>query len=465
MKAVSLSLLTKPYDYWIKKNWYYHTFFARFYQFIIPAGSTVLQVNCKNGYLLSSVKPSVGVGIETDEQCIIDAQRTYPNYTFFHGELAEFESEQTFDYIILSSTTMEVDDIQDLFESLQRFCHPRTRVVIDSYAVLWEPILRLTQKLQLRRPTPLKNWISANDMNNFLRLANFEIVTSGNQLLLPMYIPGISWLCNSIIALIPFINNLCLSRYVIARPLQQIMQQEEYSVSVIIPCRNERGNIEAAVQRTPELGSRTELIFVEGHSQDDTLTEIKRVIQKYPEKNISYCVQPGKGKGDAVRKGFDLATGDILIILDADLTVCPEELPKFYDALVRGKGDFINGSRLVYGMESQAMRWLNLIANYLFGVGFSWLLNQPIKDTLCGTKVLFKKDYETIARNRAFFGDFDPFGDFDLLFGAAKQNFKIIDMPIRYKNRTYGTTQISRFRHGVLLLRMSFVAFRKFKFR
>lgn len=230
-------------------------------------------------------------------------------------------------------------------------------------------------------------------------------------------------------------------------------------------CRNERGNVEAAVTRCPTMGKSTEIIFVEGHSRDNTLEEIQRVQKAYPEKNIRWYVQSGIGKGDAVRLGFAQAQGDILMILDGDLTAPPEELPKFFNALIDGNGEFINGSRLVYGMESGAMRILNLIANYCFGLGFSWLLGQPIKDTLCGTKVLFKSDYEKIEKNRAFFGDFDPFGDFDLLFGAAKLHLKIIDMPVHYKSRSYGTSQISRFKHGFLLLCMSFLALKKFKFK
>ena len=115
-------------------------------------------------------------------------------------------------------------------------------------------------------------------------------------------------------------------------------------------------------------------------------------------------------------------------------------------------------------MEKEAMRFLNLCANKFFSITFSWLLGQSVKDTLCGTKVLWKKDYERIAANRSFFGDFDPFGDFDLLFGAAKANLHIMDIPIRYRDRTYGSTNINRWSHGLLLLRMFIFAARKLKF-
>jgi glycosyltransferase involved in cell wall biosynthesis len=223
--------------------------------------------------------------------------------------------------------------------------------------------------------------------------------------------------------------------------------------------------IKRIVEELPELGSRTELIFIEGHSQDNTLEEIKNTISNYKgPKTIKFAVQNSKGKGDAVRKGFEMADGDILMIYDADMTVPPAELKKFYNVLVSRKGEFINGSRLVYPMEKQSMRVLNYIGNKFFSFMFSWLLGQKIKDTLCGTKVLWKKDYEDIKRGRSFFGDFDPFGDFDLLFGAAKLNLKIIDLPVHYRERTYGETNISRWRHGWLLLKMTIFAMKKIKF-
>ncbi len=454
----------KTYSYWLKKNWYYHALMARLYHSFIPEQSKVLQVSCKNGFLLNAVKPSTGIGVDEDFQCINDAQQRYPHYQF-SSSISHTIREQKFDFIMVSLAVMESDDVQDLFEQISNVCDEKTKLVIDYYSLLWEPILLLTQKLSLRRPTILKNWLSLHDISNLLELAGFELITHDRYILLPVYIPLISWFLNTFIAPLPLINRLCLSQWIVARPIAQKKNPEEVTVSIIIPCRNERGNIEAAIIRCPTMGKSVEFIFVEGHSQDNTLEEIKRVQQAYPEKKISYLTQPGKGKGDAVRVGFERASGDILMILDADLTMPPEELPKFFNALVDGKAEFINGSRLVYGMESGAMRFLNLIANYCFGVGFSWLLGQPIKDTLCGTKVLFKTDYEKIVRNRSFFGDFDPFGDFDLLFGAAKLNLKIIDMPVHYKNRSYGTSQISRFRHGFLLVCMSFIALKKFKFK
>lgn len=413
MKANTLTARREhSYDYWVKRNWYYHSLVARLYCSFIPKQTKVLQVSCKNGFLLAATNPLYGIGVDEDLSCIMQAKKNYPEHQFYAGNLNDVSSDQKFDYIMVSLATMETDDVQELFEKLHRFCHDKTKIVIDFYSLLWEPVLWITQKLSLRRATPLKNWLSSQDVGNFLTLANFEVVTRDRYILIPMYIPLISWLVNTFIAPLPFINMLCLSQWIVARPKPLAKNPQDYSVSIIVVCRNERGNVEPAVQRCPIMGKSTELIFVEGHSKDNTLEEIKRVQKMYPEKDISWYVQTGIGKGDAVHLGFAKAKGDILMIQDGDLTAPPEELPKFFNALISGKGDFINGSRLVYGMESEAMRILNLIANYCFALGFSWLLGQPIKDTLCGTKVLFKSDYERIVKNRSFFGDFDPFGDF-----------------------------------------------------
>jgi glycosyltransferase involved in cell wall biosynthesis len=233
----------------------------------------------------------------------------------------------------------------------------------------------------------------------------------------------------------------------------------------VIPARNESGNIENAITRLPKLGKNTEIIFIEGDSTDDTWDKIQEIQKKYSSTHdIKIGKQKGKGKADAVREGFRIATCDILMILDADLTMPPEDMPKFYEAMASGKGDFINGSRLVYPMESEAMRFLNLLGNRFFSLAFTWLLGQKFKDTLCGTKVIFRHDYHRLVKNQKYFGSFDPFGDFDLIFGAHKLNLKIVEIPIRYKERTYGSTNISRFKHGIILLRMCSFAARKIKF-
>ena len=295
-----------------------------------------------------------------------------------------------------------------------------------------------------------------------LRLADFEPVKSEIRLLSPARMLGLGRLLNRFVAPWPGIRALCLRHYTVLRSLKRIDNGIK-SATVVVPARNERGNIEAAVRRIPRFTDQIEIIFVEGHSKDGTWEEIQRVIAAYPDHTIKAIRQPGKGKADAVFTAFDAATGDVLMILDADLTMPPEQLTKFWEAICCGKGEFVNGSRLVYQMEDEAMRFLNLIANKLFSIIFTWLLSQRFTDTLCGTKVLRRSDYVRLKAGRAYFGDFDPFGDFDLIFGASKLNLKVVEIPIRYANRTYGETQISRFRHGLMLLRMVLFAFRRIK--
>ncbi len=451
-------------DAYRRKNKYYYSLLFQQYRYLVPPGKKVLEVGCATGDLLDSLKPSVGVGLDLSPEMIKIAEKKFPHLKFRCADVAVSGLSEKFDYIVLSGVLGESDDVQKLLESLKLLCHTHTRVIIEYYSYLWQYILKWGEKLNLKIPQKLQNWLVSHDIENFLTIAGFEPIKKDKRILCPVFIPGVSFLLNKFITPLPVFNALTLNHFIVARPAAA-GPQKEFSVTILVPCRNEKGNIEQVITRTPSFGTSQEFIFVEGFSKDGTYEEVERVIRKYPQKDIKLFKQPGKGKGDAVRFGFSKASGDILMILDADLTVPPEELPKFYAALKTNKGEFINGSRLVYPLEKEAMRFLNLIVNKFFGVFFSWLLGQRFKDTLCGTKVLFRNHYEEIAAQRSYFGDFDPFGDFDLIFGAVKLNLKIIELPIHYKERTYGTTQIQRFRHGLLLFRMCWFAMKKIKFR
>lgn len=448
-----------------KINWsaYYHRRLTQVYQQIIPPGCSVLEVGCGKGELLAAVQPSFGVGIDFSVEMVRAAQAAHPELRFIQADAHALPGlDMRYDYIILSDLVNDLWDVQTVLNQLQPFCGPRTRVVLNFYNRSWEVALKLAQAIGTARPLLEQNWLTQNDMTNLLNLGRFEVVRKWTEVLFPFYIPLISPILNRFAARLWPFRMLCMTNMMIVRPRVETPVGSA-AVSVVIAARNEAGNIQQIFERVPDMGGGTELVFVEGHSQDDTWQVIEKTIQESPRKAI-LLKQPGKGKGDAVRAGFQAASGDVLMILDADLTVPPEDLPRFYDALAQNQGEFINGVRLVYPMEEEAMRFLNSLGNKFFSVTFSWLLGQSIKDTLCGTKVLWRADYEKIARNRAFFGDFDPFGDFDLIFGASKQNLKLVDMPIRYRERTYGTTNIQRWRHGVLLLRMLWVAAVRLKF-
>ena len=441
---------------------FYHRLLNRLFTFVVPPGQRVLEVGCGLGDTLAAVKPARGVGIDFSGAVLELARQRHPGLEFIHSSAENFSSGEEFDYIILSDLVNDLSDVQLLLDRLRAVSHPRTRIVVNFFNNLWRPILGAAEKLGWKAPTMLQNWLSATDMKNLLQLAGWEVVTQQTRILWPVPTPLLDTLLNRWLA--PLLAPFCLTVVLVARPRPIAAVRREFTCSVVIPARNEAGNIEAAVQRTPEMGLGTEIIFIEGHSKDNTWEEIQRVAAQYPQRKIKVLKQQSKGKGGAVREAFAAATGDILFILDADLTMPPEQLPKFYEIARSGQGEFVNGVRLVYPMEEEAMQFLNMIANKIFGIMFTWLLGQPVKDTLCGTKVLFRADYEAIARNRAYFGDFDPFGDFDLLFGAAKQNLRIIDLPIRYKARTYGETNIHRWSHGWLLLRMVLFAARRLKF-
>jgi len=455
--------LAEKRQYWRKRNRYYYDNQEEYFRFLVPEGLSVLELGCGAGDLLYALRPKRGVGIDFSPEMVRIARERYPNLEFRTADIEKIEGwEETFDVLILSDVVGHLMDIEETFRKIHIFCRPDTRIIISYYNFFWEPVLKMGEMLGMKMPQHHQNWLSSNDICNLLSLAHFQVVKLEFRSLIPKRIPWISNFINRYFASLPGLRTLCLCQYIVARSIKQ-KKKREFSTTILVPCKNEKGNIEAAVKRIPPFGQHQEIIFVDGHSTDGTQEEVRRIIKAYPEKDIKLMVQDGQGKGDAVRKGFGVAKGDILMILDADLTVPPEDLPKFYMALAENHGEFINGCRLVYPMEKQAMRLLNYIGNKFFSIMFTWILNQRFKDTLCGTKAIFKEDYEKIKANRHYFGNFDPFGDFDLIFGAVKQNLKVVEVPIRYRERTYGKTNISRFRHGWLLMKMTIFAYKKIK--
>lgn len=445
----------------------YYARLAEIYRLLLPSGLRVLEVGSGGGDLLAAIHPRDGWGIDFSPQMLERASQRHPGLNFVRADAHDLGGalEGPFDAVILSDLLNDVFDVQQVLSEVRRVCTPQTRVVLNVFSHLWEAPLKLATAMGLARPRLDQSWLTVQDIRGLLSLTGFEIVDHRQDVLLPVPIPGLRGLANRYLVKLWPLRHLALTNVIVARPLLERSQLlEKPTVSVIVPARNEAGNIARILREVPQMGGGTEIVFVEGHSRDNTYEVIASELSSRPEGGYSLYRQSGKGKGDAVRLGFERARGDILMILDADLTVAPIDLVRFYDAISAGKGEFINGVRLVYPMEDQAMRFLNLVGNKFFSAAFSWLLGQPIKDTLCGTKVLWKSDYERIAQNRAYFGDFDPFGDFDLLFGAAKLNLKIVEVPIRYGARQYGTTNIQRWRHGWLLLRMVVFAARRIKF-
>ena len=449
--------------HWKSLGGAYHQRLTECYRQIIPPGSRILELGCGSGDLISALQPDHGVGVDFADSMVKLAQSRHPEITFIQADAHHLDlNDEKFDYIILSDLVNDLWDVQQVISNVGMFCTSETRVIINYYSRIWEFPLWLASELGLTVKQLTQNWLTREDLINLLHLSGLEVVNDFREILLPLNLSFISRFFNRVLVkCFPF-NLFALSNLIICRKPE--LHQNEPRVSVIIPARNEAGNIESAITRVPEMGLGTQIIFVEGNSTDDTYERIQQAVTEHPEKNCQFYRQSGKGKADAVRLGFEHASGEILMILDADLTVLPEDLPRFYEALRMNKGEFINGVRLVYPMEKEAMRFFNLMGNKMFSMAFSWLLGQPVKDTLCGTKVLWKNDYERIKKGRAYFGEFDPFGDFDLLFGAARLNLRIIDLPIRYHERTYGSTNISRWSHGWLLIKMVAFAAKRLKF-
>ncbi|MFN2597939.1 MAG: glycosyltransferase [Pyrinomonadaceae bacterium] len=478
-------------DGWRRRNSYYHETLAAVCRQIIPPGARVLELGAATGELLAAVEPGEGVGVDLSRRMCDVARAKFPRFTFLQADAEQLPLAREFDYVIMSDLVGHLSDVWETLRRLHRVCHAQTRVVVTTYNFLWQPALALAERLGLKMPQPPQNWLGFSDLENLFRLTDFEIESSGVSLLLPARVPVVAPRLNRTRTRGSFLANFGLLNHFVLRPARDasttnalasgdpVTSSRAHTVSVVVPCRNEAGNIAACVERTPAMGARTEIVFVDGDSTDGTVAEIEREIERWRgRKEIRLVRQVARderrgaraanlmlklGKGDAVRKGFAAASGEVLMILDADLTVPPEDLPKFYDALARRKGEMINGTRLVYPLEDRAMKSLNFIGNKFFSWLFTWLLSQRVKDTLCGTKALRRCDYERIASARSYFGDFDPFGDFDLLFGAARLKLKIAEMPVRYRRRTAGETKVRVLRHGVLLARMCAVGFWRLK--
>ncbi|MCL4557894.1 MAG: glycosyltransferase family 2 protein [Deltaproteobacteria bacterium] len=447
---------------WIKANPYYYNQLIKSLKFIIEENSKVLHIRCSVGYLLNALNPKKGVGIDDTSLQIEEAKKSYPHLTFINQNPEALEIDEKFDYILITNIE-DIVDIKALFDSIRKCSYKHTRIIIVNYNYLWNPAVRMAERLKLKVPQKLHNWLSIDDIKNFLKLSNFEFINTKQIILFPFYFPMLSYLLNKFVSRLPLFKHLAFIRINIARPV--FTDNKDYSVSIIIPCKNEVGNIEDAVKRMPPLGTHTEIIFADDKSTDGTPEKVLEMMKHYPQKDVKLVFGPGICKSKNVWTGFNTAKGDILMILDADLSVLPEELPYFYEAIKNEHGEFINGSRLVYPMHENAMKFFNYLGNKFFSVFFSYIIDAPIKDTLCGTKVLWRRDYERLKNYIGSWGMVDRWGDYDLLLGAAKINLKIVDLPVHYYERIYGVTKMKNvLKNGLTMLRISIIAMFKLKF-
>jgi SAM-dependent methyltransferase len=454
---------------WINRNRYYYELLSRLLRFLVEPGKKVLSVRCGTGNLLAVVRPSTGKGVEICDEMAAIAQQRNPCFEFAVAfpDKQEFQQafkpDEKFDYILFNDIGDTVDLLQAL-RNLKPLCQRHTRVLIITYNHLWEPFVTFAEWVGMKVPRTEQNWLSTLDIANLLKLAGFEALETHRIVILPKYVPLVSAFLNRFCARLPLLKRLCMTQVVVGRLVPPPVSKEELSVSVIVPCKDEKGNVEDAAQRIPRLGRQTEIIFCDDQSSDGTAEEVLRVQSLYPEKNIRLDHGPGVCKSRNVWTGFDAARGDILIILDADLTTIPEELPYFIDVIASGQAEFVNGSRLVYPVPKGAMTTANMLGNKFFSVAFTYLLGQRVKDTLCGTKVFWRSDWERIKPMLGSWGVEDRWGDYELLFGAAKLNLRILDMPVHYQERIYGSTKMTRvFRNGFVMLKMCWHGFLKLK--
>jgi hypothetical protein len=446
---------------WINRNKYYYRLLLKTLKFVIDENARVLNIRSSIGYILNELKPSFGLGIEGSSKQVDEANKNYPHLNFEQKVADNLSVDGEFDYVLISSVE-DIVDIKGVLDAVEKNTHPRTRVVMTYYNYGWHWMVKLAEKLKLKLPQKVHNWVSPYDIDNFLTLSGYETIYHKKFILFPFNIPIISYVLNRFVARLPIFRHLCMMNITVAR-LKPI--RREPSVSIVIPCRNEAGNIEDAVMRIPQLTADQEIIFGDDKSTDGTPDIVLEMAKKFPEKNIRLVNSPGINKANNVWTCFDAAEKDVLMILDADLTVIPEELPYFYEAIANEYGEFINGSRLLYPMHDEAMRLFNVLGNKFFSMFFSYILDTKIKDTLCGTKVLYRSDFEKIKKLRGTWGVDDRWGDYELIFGAAKTHLKLIDLPVHYMERTYGETKMTgRIKNGLIMLKMSFAALMKIKF-
>jgi len=447
-------------DGWIRSNKYFYDRMKRLLRFIVEPCKRVLEVRCETGHFLDSVAPSYGLGVEISESLVDCARRQFPNLQFVQCDPEDLELNETFDYILFNHI-FDTVDILRAFERIRPHCTSDTQLVVINYNQLWQPILQLASKVGLRSRFVDPNWVSENDIRNFLKLAGFRPVRKYRLILFPKWIPILSAFLNDWIARLPGLRRLCLMQVIVARLAPGPRSEEDVTVSVVVPCRNEVDNVQPAVERIPSMGRHTEIIFCDDKSTDGTADEVRRMQALYPDKDLRLVEGPGICKAENVWAGFRASRGDMLMILDADLAVQPEELPAFLRALASSRGDFVNGSRLVYPMQRGAMKFANMVGNKFFGLVFSYLLDQRIKDTLCGTKVLWRKDWVRMERSLGSWGIQDRWGDYELLFGASKLHLDIVEVPVHYQERIYGVTKMTRvFSNGLRMLRICCHAWR-----
>lgn len=439
----------------LPKYKYYHERIVQTYRFLVPPGKKVLFYGSMGGRDLYKLSPSAGVGIEPDKKCYLFAKKRFLKLRFVNCLFRDYKPTQKFDYIILSGALGKSHDMLKVLERIRTACNPSTRIIIYQHNYLWQWSLTIAEKLGLKMKEGIQNWLSVSDLKTYLEGAGFQVTRIFRRTIFPINVLGLGEVLNYIAVLFPFLDIFKLDQYIIARPEPSLLNQKvPESLTICLTVRNEKGNIEKIVESIPKICRKQEILFVEGYSTDGTREEIERVMKLNPLKNIRVIGQPGRGQGDAIKVGFKAARGEIIILYEGDCTSDPGDITYFYEAIKNGMFEFIEGSRFVYPLSLKSMPLVNQIGNTIFAKLFSFFLGQKTTDVLSGIKAILRRDYDLLFERWGFLGFDDPFGDFELLYGAARIGLKIGEIPMRYYPRTYGESKTKRFTQGLYLLRM-----------
>jgi SAM-dependent methyltransferase len=432
------------------RNRYYNQFLIRWCRSFIAPGQRILDVGCGRGDVLAELKPAGGVGIDLSQAMVEAAAAEFPNLSFRHAAVEDFDGEAGFDAALLINTAEYTFDMGAVIARCHRALRDNGKLLLTTANPLWSPVFHFASRLGLRIPECERLFVTNEDLVNLLRLHGFDVVYKRMSLLVPKYIPFLSDFLNNTWSRIPILRLLSSTQFIVARKVPAA--RREYSVSIVVPCYNERGNIERCIREVRKIGSRTELLFVDDGSKDGTAEAVDPALN--PDIDVRVIrYTPNRGKGHAVTMGFNAASGDIVMILDADLTTMPEELAPVYEAFAAGHAEFVNGTRFIYPMEGRAMKWANYVGNKMFNILVSLVMECRVSDTLCGTKAMFRRNYISMEMGR------DPWGDYDFLFGAAQQRLLIRELPVHYRERLAGFSKMNSMKHTVNLLRMCWHGF------
>ena len=423
--------------------------------------------NSKNIFIFCAGNSVLGKNIDSKKIFIKEIDEKYEikyktNIHYINENTKDVISEC--DTILISDIEHQSNPTSSLL-SLSKIIRDDTKIIIISRNLVWMIFIKLLKSLFSFSPKK-NNFLPYSYLDNLFSICNLEVIRNEKIITLPIYIPFFTNLINRIFRL-PLLNIFCLSNITILKKKDQnFSNNKDLRVSFIIPCKNEENNIKTFENEIKNSNQSNEYLFGDDNSMDKTIDEIDKLSKKLNNNKILKYNGPGVCKSENVYKGIELSSGDIIVVYDADLTVDFKDVEFSIDILKNTNADFINCTRMIYPQKDGAMKFSNFIGNSIFANLFSLLFRKKITDTLCGTKIFFKKDWVKIKKNITGLGVKDLWGDFDLLIGAYKNNLKITEVPVTYHERKEDNTKMtSVFLNGIRMLSIVLVAFYKLRLK